>query len=160
MAVIASYNFAGYPFDNLCGEWLLVMKGSKRQHTHPFLPSYLTRPNQNKEGDSLDVGYLGTFLPKTAGTQRTVNATVVAEDNSFHYCLQDMFRTAGPSFPAIPENQPPGEEWMGNVQANVVTVAGWTSVAVIAFVGCSLIWGWLQGVKTLFVRPTEVSAVP
>ena len=91
---------------------------------------------------------------------KVVNTTVSASDVSFHFCQQDMLRTEGNPFPALPSNQPEGQEWMKPVQESVSVVAGWTSVGVIVFVFLTFVWGWMLAVRSLFSKPLEDDSSP
>jgi hypothetical protein len=113
------------------------------------------------ETDAVDNNsYNGTFTISTAGSG--TKHSVTQSDNFFgervyKYCLQDMFRQPGKSFPAIPSNQPEGSEWMTEEQEQVTTIYGWTSVAVLGVVFLSVIWGWIQSAKGLFKSTYEPS---
>ena len=76
----------------------------------------------------------------TLGSNTTYTVTVDSEnDSTFRYCFQDMLRSTGRSFPAIPEFQPEGGEWMTEDQERVTTLYGWTSVGVLAIVIVSVV---------------------
>ena len=106
--LMSSYNFASFPYDNAC-------------HVDDTVPA----------------NYLGSFTAHTASGQSVIFTTDETL-GSFKYCNQDMLRYHPPAFPAIPSNQPKGDEWMSTEQAQVATVLGKASVAVIAVV--VLVW--------------------
>ena len=103
-AIMSSYYFASFPYDNAC------------------------ELNQTVSSE-----YVGSFSGQTAdGTM--VQFSISDGDSVFKYCNQDMLRyKPWPSFPAVPASQPEGSEWMGQGQ-EFTFVFGWTSVLVIAFV--------------------------
>mmetsp|Transcript_9917 Transcript_9917/g.16467 ORF Transcript_9917/g.16467 Transcript_9917/m.16467 type:complete len:1175 (-) Transcript_9917:117-3641(-) len=127
-ATISSYAWSGFPYDNLC----------------------------DNEG-RVDTSYVGNWTLKTGETGEEVDAMVSESDSSFRYCLQNLILVSGPSFPAIPENQPLGDEWMTSDQEKIATIFGWTSVACIAFVGFTIVWKWSDAVAELFYQKTEAS---
>jgi len=103
------------------------------------------------ESLELDSTYYGSWTIKTAGTKRPYNVTVDLEsDLVYKYCLQDLIRTPGRSFPALPQFQPKGCEWMTDEQEQVTTLYAWTSLGVLAFVILSFIWGGWQTFRGLF----------
>jgi hypothetical protein len=130
MAVVSSYYWAGFPFDNLC--------------------------SNEDELDVVDAAYFGTHKI-TTGTGSSDSVTVdVYNQYTFRYCLQDLLWTSGRSFPAIARFQPEGGEWMTEDQEKVTNIYGWTSVGVIAIVVVSFLWGWYQSFRGLFRSTYEV----
>jgi hypothetical protein len=103
-ALMQSYNFAGWPFDNACE----TLNGVQPE-------------------------YLGTTDAIT-GEGVPVQITIRQGDIDYFYCLQDMLRFQPRAFPAIPAFQTDGGEWMSADQEKVAYLMGWTSVAVICFV--------------------------
>ena len=79
-------------------------------------------------------------------------------DLVYKYCLQDLIRTSGRSFPALPQFQPEGCEWMTEEQEQVTTLFGWTSLGVLGIVIFSFIWGWWEAFRGLFRSTYSVSA--
>lgn len=103
-AVMSSYNFASFPYDNAC-----------------------------QLNDAVSEDYVGSFTGKT-GEGEIVEFAVAADDITFKYCNQDMLRyKPWPAFPAIPSSQPENNEWMARGQ-EFSLIFGWTSVGVIIFV--------------------------
>jgi hypothetical protein len=128
MAVVSSYFWSGFPFDNLC----------------------------SNEDDLVDSSYYGTWNITTFTLGRTFTVTVDSSDYTFRYCLQDLYRTSGRNFPALPQFQPAGSDWMTDDQEKVTTLYGWTSVGVLAIVALSFVWGWYQSFRGLFRSTYEV----
>jgi len=110
------------------------------------------------ESEQLDSAYYGNSSIVTAGSKTEYNVSVGNNTNEvkYEYCLQDLIRTPGRSFPALPQFQPEGGEWMTEEQEQVTTLYGWTSVGVLAIVFISVIWGWIQAAKGLFKSTYEV----
>jgi len=121
MAVVSSYYWSGFPYDNLC---------------------------ENK--DPVGNGYAGTWNVTTGDNKTNTNVTVSADDASFRFCLQDLLRTNGKNFPALAKFQPLNEEWMTVDQETVVTIYGWTSVGVMGIVCMSFLWAILLSVRSIF----------
>jgi len=120
MAVISSYAWAGFPYDNLC----------------------------ENEDSAVDNSFSGNITTES-GKSRFVS--VNAGDSTYRYCLQDLYRTDGKeNFPAVPENQPDGNEWMTDDQEILTRVYGWTSVAVLLLVALKFIFGWYTNVMKMF----------
>ncbi|KAI2489993.1 Calcium-activated chloride channel [Fragilaria crotonensis] len=102
-AIMSSYNFASFPYDNAC-----------------------------KLDDSVSSAYVGSFSGLTAAGQ-PVQFSIGEGESTFRYCNQDMLRyKPWPAFPAVPSSQPEDGEWMAPGQEFTV-VFGWTSVVVGAF---------------------------
>lgn len=103
------------------------------------------------DGASVDAIYYGTWRIKTLGSGTMHSATVNLFSNSvYKYCLQDLLRGSGQSFPAIPQFQTPGSEWMTEDQERVTTLYGWTSVSVLAIVAVKFLLELYQSFRGLF----------
>ena len=102
-AIMSSYNFASFPYDNAC-------------QLDKVIPS----------------DYVGYFHA-TDGAGNPVSIAVEEDASVYKYCNQDMLRYHPPAFPAVPSNQPQGDEWMDPEQA-FTSVFGWTSVWITLFV--------------------------
>ena len=103
-AIMSSYNFASFPYDNAC-----------------------------KLDDVVSSEYVGDFSGQTAEGQ-SVEFSIAEGERIFHYCNQDMLRfKPWPAFPAVPSSQPAGGEWMASGQ-DFTIVLGWSAIVVIAFV--------------------------
>ena len=121
MSVVSSYYWSGFPFDNLC-------------------------ENNDLAGNA----YLGTWNVTTAEHQSILNVTISENDMSYRFCLQDLLRTKGHGFPAVPKFQPKGDEWMTSDQEVVTTIYGWTSVGVMGLVLISFLWAIVKSFRRIF----------
>ena len=120
-AVMSSYYWAGFPFDNLCSQDSLV-------------------------GSELS----GVWLIDPWGHGTLQNVTITADDEAFDFCLQDYlrYRRDERSFPFLPRFQ--REEWMTEEQELVTNVWGWTSVAVIIAIALKIVLGWVASFTRMF----------
>lgn len=123
MAVVSSYYWTGFPFDNLC------------QNDNPVSTVYP----------------VGTYNLKRADGRNVTSDVVIDTDTaSFRYCLQDYMRYGNLTFPALSRWQPEGGEWMSEDQETVVDVYGWTSLAVIFVVLIFFASIVFSGVRSMF----------
>jgi hypothetical protein len=112
LAVLSSYYWSAFPFDNVCvsnttvneayvGSWQVTPFGSA------------TKTNSSGGEDATQVG---------------------AADLDYQFCLQDFFRFPRGEyrFPFIPEFQPEGLEWMTSEQESVTRIYGWSAL-ILAF---------------------------
>jgi hypothetical protein len=122
MAVLSSYYWSAFPFDNLCS-------------------------NEVSQAPS----FSGSWLVSPSGGE-AVELTLDEDDASFRYCLQDFFRFSRDdrSFPFVSKYQLEGQEWMTDDQETVTDVYGWSAVAVLGIVLLSFLWGWYGSVRSLF----------
>ena len=131
MAVVSSFYWSGFPFDNIC-------------------------PN-----NSIDADYLTGPIEVTPFYVKDRPATTVefaSDDVDYRYCNQDLLSPReGRSFPFTPDKQPDGDEWMTDDQEIVTLVFGWSSVAITALVILTFVWGWVGSVRSLFQSSYEVS---
>ena len=132
LAVISSYYWAGFPYDNLC----------------------------NNNDGNVDIQYVGnwsaTILNTTDDTPK-VPVFVETGAKKYHYCSQDMLGGKGRSaFPFIPNNQPIGQEWMTQEQEDVTTVYGWAAVVIIGLVGLSFLGVGYDGIIECFQHKHDV----
>jgi len=110
-ALMTAYNFSAFPCDNVC-----------------------------KSGTKVSSEYVGKFdLFDGEGAQ--VHASIGADDVSYFFCNQDFLRHRPFVFPPVPANQPEGEEWMNESQANIANFFGWIGFTV-----------FVLGVVVLFYR--------
>jgi len=124
MAVISSYYWSGFPYDNLC------------------------------ENDAaVPAEYVGDFVVQPLSGNAT-DTMIAADDRSFRYCNQNFIdpgqRGDGPSFPFIAANQPSGARWMTEEQEIITNIYGWSSVGVIAIVAIVFMSGWVDSFMSLF----------
>jgi amino acid transporter len=133
MAIISSFYWSGFPFDNIC-------------------------PN-----DEIDDRYVGkTFTVFSHGVDVPPPVVSFdARDVDYFFCNQDLLSPGrGRTFPFIAAKQPEGEEWMTDDQEIVTTIFGWSAVAITAIVILKFIWGWVEMSKSLFSSSYEVREKP
>jgi hypothetical protein len=130
MAVVSSFYWSGFPYDNIC-------------------------PN-----DKIDDSRLGIFTVTSLDNTTAVNEEVVytEEDVDYRFCLQDFLTpvTGSATFPFIPENQPEGDEWMSEEQEMITSIFGWSSVVITAIVALMFTTGWISLVQNLFYSSYKV----
>ena len=79
-------------------------------------------------------------------------------DGGYMYCNQNFYRTG--VFPALPQFQPDGAQWMSQSQGILTTLYGWTSVVVILVAtGTALRHMVLPFVRGLYENTYEVSEI-
>lgn len=115
MAIMSSYFWASFPFDNLC------------ENDYSAPPAYYDEQ---------------TLLRFDSNQTETI--TLNAASPSYRFCNQDFFKAKGRNFPFIPSHQPEGDEWMTDDQETVTLIYGWAAVGAIAFIGMSFIQGWIE----------------
>lgn len=115
MAVVSSYYWASFPFDNLC-----------------------PAPN-----NKTTVGQWSLNL--TRNDNLFADFTTVSNPQQYEYCRQDFFRFPKDVwvFPFIERFQIPGEEWMSPVQERTTEIYGWTSVAIVGIVLLSFVYRFI-----------------
>jgi hypothetical protein len=131
MAVVSSYAWSGFPYDNIC-----------------------------MNDESVGNEYVNnTWNVQTIDGKSNHTVTVLSGDESWRFCSQDMLRNQGQSFPALPRFQPEGGEWMTNDQETVTNIYGWTSLAVLVLVVLKLIFGIFMMTLNLFRSTYKVSYI-
>ena len=115
MALISSYYWSGFPFDNVC-------------ESEQGVNGTGTDQSARQEHD-----YVGDWIVDIKGSGEKASVSVNADDSFFIFCRQDFFRYYDDmrSFPFLPENQPEGLEWMTSDQEFVSFVWGIASMLVI-----------------------------
>jgi hypothetical protein len=125
MAVMSSYYWASFPFDNLC----------------PTATSDTTIVK-------------GEFLLNLTNITEEFyqNYTTVIDPPQYDYCLQNFFFYPKDQwvFPFIHQFQNPEEEWMSPAQERTTTLYGWTSVAIIVLVLLSFFYRFLSELRGVF----------
>jgi hypothetical protein len=128
-ALMLSYNYAGFPFDNAC-------------NTEEAVPA------EYYEGGNFTI---------VNGKDEPEEFMVKVEkgDAAFSFCLQDMLRFTNPrAFPALPSFQRDGMEWMSDDQERATRLLGWTSVAVIGIVALIILNRlFLQTIRGFLFKP-------
>jgi hypothetical protein len=132
MAVISSFYWSGFPYDNIC-------------------------PN-----DDIDPAYVGkNFTVFPLGADVGIDVSFDAKDVDYFFCNQDLLSPGrGRTFPFIAAQQPEGDEWMTDDQETVTTFFGWSAVAITAMVILKFLWGWVEMSKSLFYSSYEVREKP
>ena len=127
MAIMSSFYWSGFPYDNLC-----------------------------EMEEPVDDAYLGSFQVvalDNGSSSRMHNTRVEFQQGERQYrvCSQNlMVRKSGRSFPFTPQRQTKGDEWMTPEQEEVTTIFGWTAVAITAIVIVKFVWGWVEMSQSLF----------
>lgn len=127
MAIMSSFYWSGFPYDNLC-----------------------------EVDEPIDDAYIGKFrvdaLVNTTFTQKLADTVEFREnDRRYRVCSQNLLAPGrGTTFPFIPAQQPEGSEWMTPDQEDVTLVFGWTAVVIIAGVIIKFVWGWLEMAQSMF----------
>jgi len=119
--VMSSFAFSRFPYDNACSE------------------------ETNVPSD-----YVGNFTAFNLD-KLEVFPSIRTNDSSYKYCNQDMLTHFLSEFPAIPENEPVGYEWMTSDQETIARLFGWTSVIVATLVILLLFWRFCVGMVKPFV---------
>lgn len=104
MAVVSSYCWAHFQFDNLC-------------------PT-----------DEVDQNYFGEWVipSETSSIDTDIMYHEINETTQFYkFCQQNMLRAGYLRFPALPSYQPDGLEWMSNDQERLTLIFGWISLAML-----------------------------
>jgi hypothetical protein len=126
MALLSSYYWAGFPFDNTC-ETLTPVNAT-------LVGNYAVQP----------------FI-KDVDMGRT---QVSSSDMFYDFCKQDFFRYLGytdeVTFPFIASKQPEGWEWMTDQQETVSNIYGWSVVGVMGLVILSFAYAWYGCFKSFF----------
>jgi len=104
-AIMTAYNYSSFPADNVCRSTTNVSSDYIGNHTLV-----------NGEGDS-------------------VNVSISNDDVNHFFCDQNFLSYSPITFPPIPANQPPGQEWMNDSQADIAYLFGWISV-IVFILGC------------------------
>ena len=129
MAIMSSYYWAGFPFDNLC-------------------------PAEDETANSTYTGeWLVTPLDKEVSTQ-SIPISIPVGTPVYRKCLQDFFRFPKDKshfvFPFVSASQLDGEEWMTPDQEYVADIYGWAVFGVIVFVCLGFVHGWYTGFMKMF----------
>jgi hypothetical protein len=131
MAIISSFYWSGFPYDNLC------------------------------ELDDPPVAYEGKHnVTPLDESIRNLDWQVIFSDSEtqYRFCNQDLMSPGqGQTFPFVASKQPEGDEWMTPEQEEVTTIFGWTSVVITAIICVKFLWGWVEMAQTLFSSSYSVS---
>lgn len=152
LAVMSSYNYASFPYDNACCKFLNVRHCLCACVFSNFMFILIIALVDESTAPS---DYVGNIQAVTAaGT--SVQAQVSQGDPTYFYCNQDMMHYIPPAFPAIPSNQPEGGEWMSSSQ-DFCSLYGWTSLVIVCCVLGIFLNALRKRITPIFFRVYEVS---
>jgi hypothetical protein len=120
MAIISSYYWSGFPFDNLC----------PTDQSINYTSQWTIKPLSGPE------------LELTLSEEDTIFKYCLQDFFRFD--------RGEPRFPFVPGFQPEGDEWMTDDQEIVTNIYGWSSIGVAGIVLISFVWGWYKGLRSLF----------
>eukprot|EP00978_Attheya_sp_CCMP212_P000391 scaffold788_cov56-Attheya_sp.AAC.4 len=100
-AVVGTYMFGSFPFDNACSTDTVVPSDYEGIHTIFDLDN------------------------------ESYNITIAADDNVAYYCHQDLFRQNPVVFPAVPSFIEDSANWMTSGQKDISSIYGWSSVGAL-----------------------------
>lgn len=109
-AVLSSYSFSGFPYDNACNA-----------------------------GSVVDDAYVGDYSAYDMDG-REVEISVQENDPNYFYCSQDMLRYNPAVFPPIASKQPYGQKWMTGDQEQSADLLGFTALGIVVFFSLRLIY--------------------
>jgi hypothetical protein len=143
MALLASYYWAGFPFDNLCP----VDDESERPSDNPYVGKWRVRVNADDED-------IATSTDDKNVTARSAIITIPEDAPDMYYklCMQDFFRFpfSDIAFPFISQSQIEGQEWMTPDQEIVTDIFGWTAVGVLAVIALTFLYSWYCSFMNMF----------
>ena len=128
LAIVSSYLYSGFPFDNLCAS------------------------------DVSHSAYYGSWKV-TNGEGQDSAALVEPGMRSYHFCNQFLGIGSSFTFPALPDAQSAGFEWMTDEQEQLTGIYGWVSVGVLGLVGLVFLYRILRSLQDLFIASYKVSGV-
>jgi len=132
-AIMLSYGYATFPYDNAC--------------------------DGDTEVSNMYVGnYNITSWHHASGEPIEVPLNIQQGDPNFFFCNQDLIRRKPAVFPALPLRQGTNAEWMSPEQERWSTVLGWTSIAILAIV-CLLFFNRivLTNLRAIFFKTYKPS---
>lgn len=129
LALVSSYYWASFPFDNICETSATV----PTTETGTWTVDVIKSSNDVEE-------------------HTTYQVVLTEDDNQYKYCIQDFMRypKGYPPFPFVPKNQIPGSEWMTDDQEIVTNIYGWSAIGVMCIVLFSFFWKGYLMFMTLF----------
>lgn len=146
LAVMMSFNYASFPFDNACGKY--IFSHSLLRVEVPSDAILLTVQNA-----TIPMEYIGTHNISVANGSYAI-VTLNADDQTYEFCKQDMLRYQ--PFPAlpIPSNQPADAKWMSSSQ-NFTVVYAWTAVGVVFYVIMLFMRDAWEKIRNYYLAPPQ-----
>ena len=120
LALVSSYMFSGFPFDNLCAD------------------------------DTSHSAYYGNWQITDGNGQTTSAVVVEPNQRSYHFCNQFMGPGKSFVFPVSPKAQPDGSKWMTNPQEKLVSIYGIVSTVVLGLVGAIFVYRFFRMIQKTF----------
>lgn len=131
LAVMSSFYWSAFPFDNLC-----------------------------PTDQSVNPDFYGTYNVTTVTNtgNKTLYETVNSDTEVYRFCNQDfILRPGGPDFPFIyREGDPDFGSWMSEEQQFLSLLFGWTSIGFITLVLLKFMYGMYTRIRREFYAETEV----
>jgi hypothetical protein len=124
MAVMSSYYWSGFPFDNLC-------ENEDQQPPANYIGDHKVPVLKANIAASIVESWSGRPEDQPESIDHIETFTIEPNATTYTYCNQNFFASGSWTFPFIPKWQPEGEEWMTDQQETVTKVYGWTTVALI-----------------------------
>jgi hypothetical protein len=119
-AIMSSYYWTGFPYDNIC-------------------------PNDGINEEFVNISF--TLVPIGSSSDNPgVNVTFTEDDFDYRFCNMDMMSLAGgltfPFVPTVSSDITQPEEWMTPEQITSTTYYGWSSLAILCIVVIKFVMGW------------------
>ena len=168
-ALMSSYDYASFPFDNACRECksfpcliAFLWFGCHLYHSNVYVTvcayvclvplgltfSCLLLLRFLVTGTTAPSQYVGNFTLMIANN-KTAQVSIPMGTPGYKYCNQDMKTYA---FPAIRSNQPAGAQWMKPGQ-DFTRVYGWACIGVIGFILLLILRVFFGRFKRYFIAP-------
>eukprot|EP00592_Proboscia_alata_P017280 CAMPEP_0194400054 /NCGR_PEP_ID=MMETSP0174-20130528/126998_1 /TAXON_ID=216777 /ORGANISM="Proboscia alata, Strain PI-D3" /LENGTH=212 /DNA_ID=CAMNT_0039196523 /DNA_START=426 /DNA_END=1061 /DNA_ORIENTATION=+ len=142
LAVVSSYFWSGFPYDNLCEQSTIAWNGTNTNYIGDHSITY----NDTLVENNLTLG----SIIDDALHSYSIDKSVFKGDIVYQFCNQNLWSKPG-AFPALPRYQTEGEEWMTNEQEVVTSLFGWTSIIIVVFVVLSFVYQFLfLSIRSLF----------
>ena len=133
MAVISSYTWTQFAFDDLCRKfkvlWAVkIMQFCFFNKSHLYYYFLLS-----KALESTSSNYFGTWdIPSVNDGETMTTVVIDSSYQSFKFCNQNFFDYG--AFPALPSFQPSDAKWMTEGQERATEAMGWSCVAILAVI--------------------------
>eukprot|EP00592_Proboscia_alata_P021321 CAMPEP_0194418704 /NCGR_PEP_ID=MMETSP0176-20130528/17880_1 /TAXON_ID=216777 /ORGANISM="Proboscia alata, Strain PI-D3" /LENGTH=266 /DNA_ID=CAMNT_0039225345 /DNA_START=31 /DNA_END=831 /DNA_ORIENTATION=+ len=139
LAVVSSYFWSGFPYDNLCDDGIITRNSTNSEYIGG---QTIHSAVAITEGD-----------PQLEDTKdrdpRTYKHIAVSDgDNMYQFCNQNLAQRG--AFPALPRHQIEGYEWMTDEQEMVTSLFGWTSIGIVVLILSSFIHRFFMYLKAMY----------